>query len=122
MASFLKKIQSINQMDKDIVLGYTRRAEKLVHSNQIPEQISFLCLLYFHEFDCFIKCGYTLEINGERDTIRSTTTSQKLSSVDEITAHGLVEFDFKRITAAGKGSTCKEFSYPFLLINKSANL
>ena len=57
MSSLLKKLKSISQWEKDLVTGYNKKAQKLISSNQIPIAISHLCLVYFHEYDYFDKCG-----------------------------------------------------------------
>ena len=47
----------MTQWEKDLVIGYNKRAQKLLRSGQIPMAVSHLCLVYFHEYDYFDECG-----------------------------------------------------------------
>ena len=72
MSSLVKKIKSINQWEKDLVIGYTKDAQKLVKPNEIPIAISYLCLIHYYEYDIFVCPEYKLKemhINHKRDTI-----------------------------------------------------
>ena len=55
MFSILKKMKTVKQWEKDLVIGYTKGAEKLSLHTQIPMAISYLCLIYNHEHDYFEK-------------------------------------------------------------------
>ena len=57
MSSLFKRIKSINQWEKDLVIGYNNDAQQLVHPKQIPLAISYLCLVYHHEYDLFHEIG-----------------------------------------------------------------
>ena len=67
MSSLFKKIKSINQWEKDLVIGYTKEAQKLVLPNQIPIPISYLCLVYHYESEYFDESTQKVDINKERD-------------------------------------------------------
>ena len=54
MSSLSKRIKSISQWEKDLVNGYTKEAQKLVVPNQIPVAISYLCLVYYYQYDYFV--------------------------------------------------------------------
>ena len=51
------------------MIGYIRNAQKLIQSYPIPMDISYLCLLYFYEYDYFFKCGDSMDINETGDTV-----------------------------------------------------
>ena len=57
-------------MDKDLVIGYTKNAERMIKTQQISMAISYLCLLYFYEYDYFIEAGKGMQINKRGDTIK----------------------------------------------------
>lgn len=69
MSVLLKQIKSINQIDKDIVIGYIKNEQKLltlsISPNKIPMGISYLCILFYYEDDCFNKdqCAKEMEID-----------------------------------------------------------
>ena len=68
--SLLKKVQALNQMDADIVMGYTRRVEHLHYSDsRITSSVSYVCLLYYSDSDYFDQCGDGAEINDKKDTV-----------------------------------------------------
>ena len=72
MSSLFKKIKSINQWEKDLVIGYTKKAQKLVKPNQIPTAISYLCLVYYYQYDYFVFGGNKIDgihINDKNDTV-----------------------------------------------------
>ena len=70
MALNLKRLESINQRDKDTVIGYSRQySSREAITKHIPKSISYLCLLFYNEYDCFIKCGNGLVINENGDTV-----------------------------------------------------
>ena len=72
MASLFKKIKSINQWEKDLVIGYTNEAQKLVKPNQIPIAISYLCLVYYCQYDYFVFAENKIDgvhINHKKDTV-----------------------------------------------------
>ena len=66
MSSLFKKIKSINQWEKDLVIGYTKQAQRLMKHNQIPMAISYLCLVYHYEYDYFHECEDDMDINQDR--------------------------------------------------------
>ena len=59
----------MSQWEKDLVFGYNKNAQTLVTPNRIPMDVSYLCLVYYHEHDYFDKCDNRLEINEARDTV-----------------------------------------------------
>ena len=67
--SWLKQIQNINQLDKDTVLGYTRAVERIIDSGIIIKSVSYLCLLYYSDGDCFNECGDGMEIHNTKDAV-----------------------------------------------------
>ena len=69
MSSLFKRIKPINQIDRDIVIGYTKGVQTLIKSQQIPMAICYLCLLYFYDFDYFEKAGKGMKINENGDII-----------------------------------------------------
>ena len=65
------KIKQIKQSEKDVVYGYIRNAEndyKLI-TNNIPELIFFICLMYYYELDIFETYSEKLQISGSRNSI-----------------------------------------------------
>ena len=82
MSSLFKKIKSISQWEKDLVIGYTKEAQKLVRPNQIPMAISYLCLVYYYQYDYFDKCDDdALEINQQKDTV---TVVQEIEGIGTV--------------------------------------
>ena len=75
MSAVFQKIKSINQWERDLVTGYTKEAQRLLVSMQIPMAISYVCLTYFHEYDYFIKCGKRAKINKDKDCVTIKTLS-----------------------------------------------
>ena len=72
MSSLFTKIKSINQWEKDLVIGYTKEAQKLVKPNQIPIAISYLCLVHYYEYDYFVFAANKINeihINHKKDTV-----------------------------------------------------
>ena len=67
MSALLPKIECISQWEKDLVYGYNR------YDNEIPIDISNLCLLYYHEVEYFARAGKNSEpdltFNEEKDTM-----------------------------------------------------
>ena len=45
MSSTFKKMKSIKQWEKDLVIGYNNTAQNIIHPNQIPIAIAYLCLV-----------------------------------------------------------------------------
>ena len=73
MSSLLKQIKSINQIERDIVIGYIKYEQKsltiAVAPHEIPVEICYLCILYYYEYDCFNK-----DKCAEQMTIDDTNT------------------------------------------------
>ena len=69
MSSMFKRSKSIKQWEKDLVVGYHNDAQTLVSPKQIPLAISYLCLIYHHEYDYFDKVWeeFDMKINDKRD-------------------------------------------------------
>ena len=71
MPSFLEKIKSISQWEKDLAIGYTREAQKLVRPNTIPMPISYLCLLYVYESEYFHSNSKEIRVNDQKDSVKA---------------------------------------------------
>ena len=69
MSSLFSKIKSINQWEKDLVIGYTKEAQKLVIPHQILLDISYLCLIYHYEYDYFNETTENLDTNKDKNTV-----------------------------------------------------
>ena len=82
MSSLFKKIKSISQWEKDLAIGYCKEAQKLVMPNQIPSAISYLCLVYYYQYDYFNKCDDGLEINERKDTVTKIKEDEDAASAE----------------------------------------
>ena len=69
MSSVLKRIKSVSQWEKDLVIGYHKEAQKLLNSLQIPTAVSHLSLVYYHENEYFKNCPNSMELNQTRDQV-----------------------------------------------------
>ena len=106
----LKRIKWIDQKSKDIVTGYNREFDK--DKKYIPKSVSNLCLLFYSEYDCFIKCGDALSINNKGDTVTgiyATICPYRPMSI----ARGLINID----TSRNKNI----YSWTFKIINRCIN-
>ena len=65
-----KKIKPISQSEKDLVIGYTKESSKLSLSYPFPIALSYLCLIYYFEYDYFHECDRGLRINDKKDTVK----------------------------------------------------
>ena len=63
MSSLFKKIKTISQCEKDLVVGYNKKAEKLLNLMQIPMAVSYLCLIYHYDYDHFDHLANNTEKN-----------------------------------------------------------
>ena len=70
MPSFLEKIKSISQWEKNLATGYTREAQKLIRPNTIPAPISYLCLLYVYESEHFHTYGNEIKVNDQKNSVK----------------------------------------------------
>ena len=82
MSKVLKKIHAINQLDKDVVIGYAKNVQKLLKTQQIPMAITYLCLLYFYETDYFYKAGMMMNINDKGDILEALQQSTCYGKLD----------------------------------------
>ena len=83
------KVQTICQIDRDIVARYTKSAQKLVQPRIIPQAIAYLCLCFYHEYDLFDKAGDAVQIDdGNKDTV---TTIFHARGGRQATATGLIK-------------------------------
>ena len=92
MFANFKKVESINQWEKDLVIGYNNAAQKLIHPNVIPIAISYLCLVYHHEYDYFneIWKDADIKINEKKDEFEYCS-SDSISTPG--TVYGLMDID-----------------------------
>ena len=83
MSSLFNKIKSVKQWEKDLVLGYHNEAQQLVAPKQIPLAISYLCLIYHHEYDYFDKVWeeFDMKINEKRDEFEYYSTASPNATV-----------------------------------------
>ena len=72
MSSFVKKIKSIPQWEKDLIFGHSRQSEKLIKLTPIPMAVSYLCLMYFYEYDYFHECEKEISINDTKNIAKVT--------------------------------------------------
>ena len=110
MALNLQRITSISQHRKDVVIGYNRQIK-----NNIPKSISHLCLLFYHEYDYFMKCGRALIINDRYDTVTSIDKNKGTFVNHSILAHGSVSID---CSGNNKEALSTIYSWTFQLIAK----
>ena len=70
----LRRTKSINQTDKDIVIGYVKDVQRLINAQQIPMVVTYLCLMYFfYEIDHFDKAGKNIKINDRGDILTAVS-------------------------------------------------
>ena len=91
MSAMFKKIKAINQIDKDVVIGYTKNAQNILKPQQIPMAITYLCLLYFHQTDYFYKAGKMMKINDKGDILE---VIQQCTTDNRSTCYGNLDIGF----------------------------
>eukprot|EP01084_Bolivina_argentea_P001714 3161_1 len=96
MAFNFEEVQFIDQINKDIVFGYIRIAQKLLPSNNpyynIPTLVLHACLLYYVPKECFDQIGAEMKIMYDDNDNNNNIVELKSGSVWN-TAYGSFVID-----------------------------